>query len=59
MRGREFLMKDMYSFDVNIESAKNTYEEVCYSYDQVFQKIGVPFAKSKHYLIYIDIYYKK
>ncbi|KAJ8945695.1 hypothetical protein NQ318_012414 [Aromia moschata] len=45
MRGREFLMKDMYSFDVDAESAMKTYEEVCQSYDNVFKRVGIDFVK--------------
>ncbi|MDR0753537.1 MAG: proline--tRNA ligase [Holosporaceae bacterium] len=41
MRGREFLMKDGYSFDVDIESAKRTYEEVFRSYIKTFRRIGL------------------
>ncbi|KAJ8943704.1 hypothetical protein NQ314_009677 [Rhamnusium bicolor] len=32
MRGREFLMKDMYSFDIDTESAKRTYEKVGHTF---------------------------
>src|SRR5271167_212049 len=32
MRGREFLMKDGYSFDMDLESAKNTYRKIFESY---------------------------
>ncbi|KAJ8984706.1 hypothetical protein NQ317_004967 [Molorchus minor] len=45
MRGREFLMKDMYSFDTDVHSARKTYEEVCQCYDSIFKKIGVGFLK--------------
>jgi prolyl-tRNA synthetase len=41
MRGREFLMKDGYSFDVDSESAKRTYEEVFRSYIKTFRRIGL------------------
>lgn len=36
MRGREFLMKDGYSFDLDKESAKKTYERVYESYLRTF-----------------------
>lgn len=45
MRAREFLMKDMYSFDVSIEKACQTYEDVCNAYDNIFEIIGVDFIK--------------
>ncbi|XP_023021392.2 prolyl-tRNA synthetase 2-like protein, mitochondrial [Leptinotarsa decemlineata] len=45
MRGREFVMKDMYTFDVDVESAKKTYEEVCESYNRVFDRIGIEYVK--------------
>ncbi|ENN82011.1 hypothetical protein D910_01763 [Dendroctonus ponderosae] len=45
IRGREFLMKDMYSFDVDQENALKTYNTICQSYDRVFQRIGVDFVK--------------
>ncbi|KAL1509638.1 hypothetical protein ABEB36_004345 [Hypothenemus hampei] len=45
IRAREFLMKDMYSFDITSESALNTYNSICDSYDRVFQRIGVDFIK--------------
>lgn len=41
MRGREFLMKDGYSFDVNIEQSKKTYYEVFESYEEIFNKLGL------------------
>ena len=36
MRGREFLMKDGYSFDLDKESAKKTYERIYESYLRTF-----------------------
>lgn len=41
MRGREFLMKDGYSFDVDFESAKKTYESVFKAYIKTFRRIGL------------------
>ncbi|MDR1983171.1 MAG: proline--tRNA ligase [Holosporaceae bacterium] len=41
MRGREFLMKDAYSFDIDFESAKKTYEKVFKSYVQTFKRMGL------------------
>lgn len=44
IRGREFLMKDMYSFDKDQESANETYEEVMDSYHRIMNRIGIPYA---------------
>lgn len=41
MRGREFLMKDGYSFDLNFEAAKKTYQEIFYSYLRTFRRMGL------------------
>jgi prolyl-tRNA synthetase len=41
MRGREFLMKDGYSFDINFEAAKQTYCQIYSSYIKIFQRLGV------------------
>ncbi|MDR0406460.1 MAG: proline--tRNA ligase [Holosporales bacterium] len=41
MRGREFLMKDGYSFDIDIESAKKTYQKVFNAYLITFRRMGL------------------
>jgi prolyl-tRNA synthetase len=41
MRGREFLMKDGYSFDITFEDAKRTYEKVFKSYIKTFRRMGI------------------
>lgn len=41
MRGREFLMKDGYSFDLDFESAKKTYEKVFDSYLRTFARMNL------------------
>lgn len=41
MRSREFIMKDMYTFDITAASATHTYHEVCRAYHNIFQRIGV------------------
>lgn len=38
-------MKDMYTFDVDKESALKTYDEVNDIYEKLLQKISVPFVK--------------
>lgn len=39
MRGREFVMKDMYSFDADVDAARNAYAEVSASYGAIFSAI--------------------
>ena len=41
MRCREFYMKDAYSFDLNENSAKNSYNKMFYSYLKTFKKLGL------------------
>lgn len=41
MRGREFLMKDGYSFDIDLEGAKLTYRKVFESYLRTFRRMGL------------------
>ncbi len=41
MRGREFLMKDGYSFDIDQEAAIKSYNKMYLAYIQVFRDLGV------------------
>ncbi len=41
MRGREFLMKDGYSFDVDKEAAELAYKKVFISYLRTFRRLGL------------------
>ena len=41
MRGREFLMKDAYSFDLNKEKSFISYNKMFISYLKIFKKIGL------------------
>ncbi|MFT6077042.1 MAG: prolyl-tRNA synthetase, partial [Rickettsiales bacterium] len=41
MRGREFLMKDGYSFDIDFESAKKSYNLMYETYFRIFKKMGL------------------
>lgn len=41
MRGREFLMKDCYSFDLNYEAARSSYNKMFISYLRTFAKMGL------------------
>jgi prolyl-tRNA synthetase len=43
MRGREFIMKDAYSFDVDEESANHSYEIMRDAYTRIFQRCGLRF----------------
>lgn len=42
LRGKEFTMKDLYSFDVDEPRALESYDLVRKAYDQIFGKLGVP-----------------
>nr|KAJ3422299.1 hypothetical protein HK105_000336 [Polyrhizophydium stewartii] len=44
LRAREFIMKDMYSFDVSEDAALDTYEQVQGAYVRILKRIGAPFA---------------
>ena len=41
MRCREFYMKDAYSFDLNDENAKKSYNKMFYSYIRTFNRLGL------------------
>lgn len=41
MRGREFLMKDLYSFHASQEDLDNYYEKVLVSYTRIFERVGL------------------
>ncbi len=41
LRGREFLMKDMYSFHANEKDFKKYYKSVAEAYDKIFDRIGL------------------
>lgn len=43
MRGREFLMKDAYSFDKDEESARQSYKKMFDAYVRIFERIGLSF----------------
>lgn len=42
LRSREFLMKDLYSFDVDEEKTLKTYELVCGAYEKIFCRLNLP-----------------
>ncbi|TNN28725.1 putative proline--tRNA ligase, mitochondrial [Liparis tanakae] len=41
LRGREFYMKDMYSFDADEAAARRTYDSVCRAYAALFARLGL------------------
>ncbi|MFM9915975.1 MAG: proline--tRNA ligase [Rhizobacter sp.] len=43
MRGREFTMKDAYSFDRDVESAAKSYDTMFAAYVRIFERIGLTF----------------
>ncbi|MCH8179965.1 MAG: proline--tRNA ligase [Proteobacteria bacterium] len=43
MRGREFTMKDAYSFDRDVESAGKTYDGMYAAYTRIFERLGLQF----------------
>ncbi|KAH6583142.1 hypothetical protein BASA60_001612 [Batrachochytrium salamandrivorans] len=44
LRAREFIMKDMYSFDSSEEAALDTYTLVQSAYHRILSRIGIPFV---------------
>ena len=43
MRGREFLMKDAYSFDVDEGAANRSYDAMFAAYERIFKRCGLDF----------------
>jgi prolyl-tRNA synthetase len=43
MRGREFIMKDAYSFDVDETAANGSYEKMYQAYRRIFERCGLRF----------------
>lgn len=43
MRGREFIMKDGYSFDKDDEGANKSYENMYEAYSSIFSRLGLKF----------------
>ena len=41
MRGREFLMKDSYSFDLTVEGARRSYNKMFVAYLRTFERMGL------------------
>ncbi|KAH8883957.1 prolyl-tRNA synthetase [Thozetella sp. PMI_491] len=47
LRGREFMMKDLYTFDLSISSALETYYKVREAYDRIFSEMKLPILAAK------------
>ncbi len=47
MRGREFIMKDAYSFDLDRDSALQSYEAMKRAYHAIFKRLGVDYTVVK------------
>ncbi len=43
MRGREFTMKDAYSFDRDVEAASQSYDQMFAAYTRIFERMGLTF----------------
>ncbi len=43
MRGREFIMKDAYSFDIDSSAADLSYEKMYQAYNRIFERCGLNF----------------
>lgn len=43
MRGREFSMKDAYSFDIDEEGAQKSYRKMFQAYKRIFERLGLAF----------------
>src|SRR3954466_14271250 len=43
MRGREFTMKDAYSFDRDVEAAGRSYQQMFDAYTRIFERMGLTF----------------
>ncbi|KAL2257076.1 hypothetical protein VTK26DRAFT_694 [Humicola hyalothermophila] len=47
LRGREFIMKDLYTFDNTVESALESYEKVRAVYSRIFSDMKLPVLSAK------------
>jgi prolyl-tRNA synthetase len=48
-------MKDMYSFDLDDETAMDTYKQVQEAYDWFFQQVGLPFVIVSPPLAFLNV----
>jgi prolyl-tRNA synthetase len=47
LRGREFLMKDLYTFDANADQAHETYDEVRRAYHAMLDELRMPYLTAR------------
>lgn len=47
LRGREFIMKDLYTFDASPEDAEKTYQLIRQAYRNLFAELAVPFLEAR------------
>ena len=45
MRGREFVMKDAYSFHLDTHSLKKEYDNMCKTYCRIFDRLKLNYCK--------------
>ncbi len=45
MRGREFIMKDLYTFHTNKEELEEWYNKVALAYERIFKRVGLDIRK--------------
>jgi len=43
MRGREFIMKDLYSFDIDNDGLDKSYQKMYQAYNRIFQRLGLSY----------------
>lgn len=43
MRGREFIMKDAYSFDMTVEGLDASYQQMYQTYEKIFTRLGITY----------------
>ena len=48
-----YYISDMYTFDSNIETATQTYNLVCDTYDRIFKRLGLKFVKGLSRFFYL------
>jgi prolyl-tRNA synthetase len=47
LRGKEFIMKDAYSFDTSEQNAMKTYQNILQAYTRIFTDLRLPFVKAE------------
>ncbi|RMD43768.1 hypothetical protein DV735_g1292, partial [Chaetothyriales sp. CBS 134920] len=47
LRGKEFIMKDLYTFDREFDAALKTYDEIRAAYRNFFDELGLPYSEAR------------